>query len=358
MNHQVFKKTVLLLFIWSFGINLFSQNFPGSSWEYYEESDMSFWPIEKRMNLQKYIVDSTKVTSLMVIHNGKVAFQYGDVEQQNYIASCRKSVLSMLYGKYIDNGKIDLSRTLSELNIDDVGGVLPMESKATIQDLITSRSGIYRPASNPGTWVQFIKKRGTVEPGTRWLYNNWDFNVAGYLFEMLSEKNIYDEIDEQFAKPLQMEDWNRSIQKKVGNVEKSKYLAYAMWFSTRDLARLGMLMLNNGKWKDKQIISESWMKDMIKERTTPEEMQTSAPIMKRIPYNFGYGYMWWLWRNNEDSRLKNAYSAFGAYGQSITVFPEMEMVVVFNTKAEYGRANDGLTTQTLPKKVLDSLGQE
>jgi CubicO group peptidase (beta-lactamase class C family) len=82
-------------------------------------------------------------------------------------------------------------------------------------------------------------------------------------------------------------------------------------------------------------------------------MQTSAPVMKRVPYNYGYGYMWWLWKNNEDVRLKNAFSAFGAYGQSITVFPEMETIVVFNTKVEYGRANSGLTTQVLPKKVLD-----
>ena len=47
-------------------------------------------------------------TGLMIIVHGRVAFQYGDVKEVSYIASCRKSVLSMMYGNYVANGKIKL----------------------------------------------------------------------------------------------------------------------------------------------------------------------------------------------------------------------------------------------------------
>ena len=348
------KKLFSILFLFGIGFQISTaQTFPQKEWEYNINPDKDGWAEKDAKTLYKYLADSTKITSALIVHKGKIVFQFGDVEQQNYIASARKSVLSMLYGKHIDNGTIDLTKTLKELQVDDVGGVLPIESTATIQDLITSRSGIYRPASNPGTWVQYIKKRGTVKPGTRWLYNNWDFNVAGYLFEKLSGKNIYDEVTNQFSNPLQMQDWDRQKQQKVGNSAKSKYLSYAMWFSSRDLARLGLLMLHNGNWNGKQIISENWVNEMVKERTTPQEMKESAPVMSKIPYDFGYGYMWWLWKNNSDYRMKNAYSAFGAYGQSITVYPEIDTVVVFNTKPEYGRANSGKLTQILPKKMIE-----
>lgn len=329
-----------------------AQTFPEKEWSYNMNASNEGWSDANARKLYKYVIDSTKVTSMLIVHKGKIVFQYGDVTQQNYIASCRKSVLSMLYGKYVDNKKIDLTKTLKDLEVDDVGGVLPIEEKATIQDLITSRSGIYRPASNPGTWVKYIKKRGTVKPGTRWLYNNWDFNVAGHLFEQLSNKNIYDEITTQFSNPLQMQDWDRTKQRKVGNAKKSKYLAYAMWFSTRDLARLGLLMLNRGKWNGKQIVSERWISEMLKERTTPFEMQKSAPIMKRS-FDLGYGYMWWLWKDTTDKKYAGAYSALGAYGQNISVFPAIDAVVVFNTKADYGRANNGKLTQELPKRILE-----
>ncbi|RKE94801.1 CubicO group peptidase (beta-lactamase class C family) [Ichthyenterobacterium magnum] len=331
---------------------IFSQTFPDTEWAYNMNAYKEGWSDSKGKELYKYIVDSTNITSMLIVHKGKVVYQYGDVKQNTYIASCRKSVLSMLYGKYVENGTIRLNETIKTLGIDDVDGVLPIEQKATIKDLISSRSGIYRRASNPGTWVKYLKKRGTVEPGTRWLYNNWDFNVAGFIFESKSKKNIYDAVRDELALPLQMEDWNRTIHKKSGDVTRSKYLGYPMWFSSRDLARLGLLMLNKGKWKNKQIIPENWVNEMITPRTTAKEMQKSVPVMNTGEHRFAYGYMWWLWENHNDWRLKDAYSALGAYGQNITILPEIDAVIVFNTKPEYGRFNNGKITQELPARIV------
>jgi hypothetical protein len=55
----------------------------------------------------------------MVIYKGKVLHDFGDTKKLSHIASCRKSVLSMLYGQYLDKGIIDLDKTMADLGIDD-----------------------------------------------------------------------------------------------------------------------------------------------------------------------------------------------------------------------------------------------
>ena len=187
-------------------------------------------------------------TGLMIIVHGRVAFQYGDVQEVSYIASCRKSVLSMMYGNYVERGKIKLRETMAELKIDDVGGLLPIEKTATVLDLITARSGVYHPASNSGGIPEGKEpERGKTEPGTKFIYNNWDFNVAGTVFEMKAGKSIYKAFDKEFAKPLGLQDWDVSRHRRSGNARKSIHLAYHFNFSTRDMAKIGELMLRKGK---------------------------------------------------------------------------------------------------------------
>ena len=56
---------------------------------------------------------------MMIIKDGKILYEYGDIDEVSYIASCRKSVLSMLYGKYVENGTIDLNQTIGDMGIDE-----------------------------------------------------------------------------------------------------------------------------------------------------------------------------------------------------------------------------------------------
>src|SRR5207253_3580003 len=139
-------------------------------------------------------------------------------------------------------------------NLEDVGGLLPIEKKATILNLLTARSGVYHPASTLGDAHLQAPNRGSVKPGSFWLYSNWDFNIAGYILEKETGKNFYDLVDSLLVKPLHMQDWKREIQHTYGDSTRSIYPAYQMWFSTRDMARIGYLMLKNGKWKDQQVI--------------------------------------------------------------------------------------------------------
>ncbi|NVK52845.1 MAG: serine hydrolase [Flavobacteriaceae bacterium] len=347
------RNYIALLMLLSFFIKVQSQNFPDNQWEYDENFQENGWKIEKLQELQRFIVDSSHVTGFMIINNGKIVFEYGNTEDNSYIASCRKSILAILYGKHVKNGKINLEATLDDLKIEDVTPLLPIEKTAKVKDLLASRSGVFLNGSNPGSWSRYYRERGSVKPGDYWIYNNWDFNLAGFIFEKLTSKDIYDEVENQLAIPLKMEDWDKSIQRKFGNTTISKYPAYHMWFSTRDMARIGLLMLNKGKWKDKQIIDENWIDNMLKFYTTNDELIKNVPTFKDAIINLGYGYMWWLWDDN-NVKTKGAFSALGAMGQSITVFPKINTVVVFKTNARFGRSNSSDITFKLLKKSVDS----
>ena len=330
-----------------------AQIYPDKNWSSHEDPEITGWGATGRSIFTRYVIDSTNITGLVIVHKGQIVLEYGDIEENSYIASCRKSILAMLFGKYIENGTIDLDKTLEELNINDVSELLPLEKKAKIKDLISSRSGIFLSGSNGGDFRRYAPDRGSVNPGTYWLYSNWDFNAAGYIFEQETKSNIYNEIESQLAIPLQMEDWDKSLQVKNGNYQLSKFPAYHMWFSTRDMARMGLLMLREGKWKDQQLIPEKWINEIVTQRTSYMEAQQNVPVLKEDGIDLGYGYMWWLIENTNDYRLKNAYSAQGALGQGITVYPEIDVVLAFKTKSNYRRGNSIQTQMNVLRKAIE-----
>ena len=270
-------------------------------------------------------VHTLDTTGLMVVKGGKVVYEYGNVTEPVYLASARKSVLSMLYGPYVANGTIRLDATLKDLGMTDVGGLLPIEAQARVIDLITARSGVYHLASNDGDLLEYAPRRGSEKPGCYWLYSNWDFNAAGAVFERMTGKVIYDALRDDLAIPVGMEDFDRRRQQKDENPTRSQYPSYPMWLSTRDMARLGYLMLRKGKWQDRQIIPAEWVKRTT--RVTSHISEMHPEFMQSGP--FGFGYMWWVWDGVYASGpYQGAYTASGAHGQWITILPARDMVVV------------------------------
>ncbi len=301
--------------------------FPGDNWERITDPASVGYSAEGLEKVREY-TKTIATTGLLVIVGGKVLFEYGDLEQLSYLASCRKSILSILFGKYVFDGTIRLNTTLEDLGISDIGGLLDVEKKATIDHLITARSGIYHPASNSGDNTADAPPRGSQKPGEYFLYNNWDFNCAGYIFEKLTHQVIYDALEHDLAIPLNMQDFNRLGQKKSGNLTRSLYPAYHIWLSTRDMARIGYLMLRDGVWNGSQVVPTSWIKKIRRVKTPVEEMNP-APYKEGA---FGYGYMWWIWDGPKaGSHFKGAYTASGAYGQYITVLPVLDMVIAHKT---------------------------
>ena len=301
--------------------------FPGVNWERITDPGTAGYSAEELKKVIEY-TKTLDTTGLLVIVGGKALLEYGDLEQLSYLASVRKSILSILYGKYVTDGSIRLNTTLEQLGITDHGGLMEVEKKATIDHLITARSGIYHPASNSGDSTASAPPRGSQQPGEYFLYNNWDFNCAGFIFEKLTHQIIYDALERDLAIPIGMQDFDRLRQRKSGNLKRSLYPAYHIWLSTRDMARIGYLMLRDGNWDGNQIIPRLWIRRIRRAKTPLEEMNP-APYREGT---YGYGYMWWVWDGPKAvGPYKGAYTARGAYGQYITVFPALDMVIAHKT---------------------------
>ncbi len=309
--------------------------YPDAEWEKAAPETYGFNSDKFNKELRPFIINKTKGTGVMIIVGGKCIFQQGALDRISYIASCRKSLLSMMYGKYVENGTINLNMTLEELGIDDIGGLLPTEKKATVLDLITSRSGCYHPASNSGD-NEKKPERGSKKPGEYFIYNNWDFNVAFAVFEQLTGKNVFNAFYEDIGSRINIQDWNREIHVKGGDINVSKFPSSHFHFSTRDMARIGYLMLRKGNWKGDQLISEEWCKRITSTYSTWEEVNCTYDQ----PTRYSYGYMWWIFEErckDNSPYLRGAYTARGFMGQFITVVPELDMVVAFKTDRIYGR---------------------
>ncbi|WP_132979828.1 serine hydrolase [Pigmentiphaga sp. D-2] len=262
-----------------------------------------------------------ETTSLMIVRHGKIAYRYGNIDDVAYLASARKSILSMLYGKYVEDGTIDLDKTMGDLGIDDNAGLLPIEKTAKIRHVLTATSGVYHPAGSPGGSAN-TPERGSVTPGTQFLYNNWDFNVAGAIFEKLTGRTIFDAFAKELAEPLGMEDFDPSRQRMLGyKTNASRYLAYHFFLSARDMARLGVLMANKGNWNGRQIVPASWVAD-----STSLHVPMSQIGGER---DCGYGYLWWLPSESRSAvEWQGSFLANGNYGQFILVLPNIDTVIV------------------------------
>lgn len=331
--------------------------YPGAAWEEVPRNGLEAygWSPLALGRTYEFLRDSAYSTGVVVVDRGRVVFEFGDVEELSYLASVRKSVLAMLYGKYVEDGTIDLSSTLQQLGVDDIGGLLPVERQATVDHLITARSGVYHPASNGGDNLADAPPRGSQLPGTYMLYNNWDFNAAGAIFEQLTGRDIYDELEAQLALPLQFQDWDRGAQRKSGDLSVSVNPAYHMWISTRDMARIGLLMLREGEWNGRQVISRDWARRIVSVVTPLEEMN---PPDRRDEY-FGYGYMWWLWDGPRAvGPFEGAYTARGAVGQWITVFPALDLVVAHKTDSVYGRTTSWESWHRMLELLFEARGVE
>jgi CubicO group peptidase (beta-lactamase class C family) len=301
--------------------------FPGVEWERHASPEAVGWSSEGLAQVTATLSDMP-TTGLMAIVGGRVLYEYGDIERVSYLASVRKSILSMLIGIYRERGVIDLSRTLAEMGIDDHQGLTEAERQATMLHLLTARSGVFHPASNAGDDLASAPARGSRSPGSYYLYSNWDFNALGTAFERQAGIDIYDALEQELARPLGFQDFDRASHRKSGNLSISQHPAYHMNLSARDMARVGYVMLREGRWHDRQVIPTDYVRESTQAFTPRTEMNPD----RRRTGPWGYGYLWWVFDNPELPEVYDgAYIGLGAVGQHILVMPALDLVVVHKT---------------------------
>ena len=314
----------VILFL-SINLSTYAQktHFPGAKWDYVKNVKKMGYDASK-LNKAEEFSKTIKTSAVVIIENGLIVDEWGEVDKKYMTHSVRKSFLSAMYGQYVKDGTIDLDKKMIEIGIDDVPPLSDVENKATIRDCIKARSGIYHPALYESQGMKDLKPaRHTERPGAHWYYNNWDFNAAGTIFEKFTGKKIFEAMKESIADPIGMENFEVEDGEYVTG-EASIHPAYPFIITAHDFARFGLLMLNRGNWNGKQVIDADWVDESTR-------YHSDATLYG----SDGYGYMWWVSRKfNKYPHLPNVevpegtYSARGAGGHYIMIIPAYNMVVV------------------------------
>src|SRR5690348_5122809 len=90
--------------------------FPGAEWQHVGAKEAGF--SEARLDVLRAWLKTQRTTGLVVVSDGRVLLEYGDVTRTSKVASVRKSVLAMLYGRYVESGTIDLDKTLKQIGLE------------------------------------------------------------------------------------------------------------------------------------------------------------------------------------------------------------------------------------------------
>lgn len=316
-------------------------NFPKNKWQQVDNPENFGWNSD-RLSAAEDFSKASGTQSVMIIDNGKLIESWGDTDKKFYVASIRKSYLSMIYGYYI-NSSISLDATLGDYNIDDINPTLNTQEKsAKIRDLLSSTSGVYHNSTD--TSNDNLPPRNSTLPGELFYYNNWDFNALGTIFEQQTGEKIHKVFNDRIGTKIGLEDFNWQTDGRYNSSSNSIHKSYPFDMTTRDMARIGLLMLKNGNWDGEQIIDENWTNTITTRKIEVPQSDGGG----------GYGYMWWV---NDGGRFSNygniptdAFSAQGNQSQIILVVPSKNVVIVHR-----GRFNmEGSRVLMILKMILNA----
>jgi CubicO group peptidase (beta-lactamase class C family) len=277
------------------------------------------------------------VQSMLILTDGREILRVGDIDRVNTVHSIRKSLLSALIGQEVAKGVIDLQQPIGTLSVGKKVTLLSTESQATIENLLTSQSGIYLPAAGD-TDKANLPTRGRDRPGLVWVYSNWGFNALGAVYGELTGRDLIQAFNERVAKPLCM-----GGGKEIGGAYQYRrdwlgrvldpFPAYHLRLTARDLARFGQMYLQAGWWNGQQIVPSDWVN-----ASTGAHAHTDEPVFN------AYGYLWWVVSEGRAGQSTNkgngglpmgSFAAAGYGGHWLIVVPAWRSVIVtrMNTDA-------------------------
>lgn len=270
----------------------------------------------------------------LILKDGYVVAKWGDTKRVDMTFSVTKSFLSTVIGLAVDNHLIEDELDLAGDYIWDGTFDGAHNSKITWQHLLQQNSDWSGEIWGGKDWADRPPRTGDLddwknrklnEPGSVMEYNDVRVNVLAYsalqvwrkpLPQVLKDE-VMDKIDASTTWRWFGYDnaWATIDGLKMKSVTGGGHSGAGLFISAEDMARIGLLFLNNGKWKNEQLISKEW----ISRATTP-----SKP-------NVNYGYMWWL--NNKGPRhwknvSEDIYYAAGFGGNFIVIDKTHNIVVV------------------------------
>jgi CubicO group peptidase (beta-lactamase class C family) len=286
------------------------------------------------MNFNAFIEDIEKnnweVYGVEVYKQGKIIHSYGDIcENIHEIYSATKSVLSIAVGIAYDNGLIDLDKSVLDYLPATKLSKLSMEQietfkLITIKRLLTMSVGNlpFRPESD--SYLDFslsCKINNTKEKVFH--YSNISAYLVGVALTTALGRDVGAFIEDKIFAPLNITQYEYGH-----SPEGYFYGASLMKLTVHDLSKIGILLYNNGIYKDKRILSEKYVK--------------IATSVQQANKEYGYGYLIW--------KYKDGFSINGKWGQRCFCLPDQELIITYMAHME-DNSNDLL--YSMEKNILE-----
>ncbi len=263
------------------------------------------------------------------------------------LRSVSKSIVGLLYGIALDAGQVP---TLDQPLVDQFPAygdlANPRRRSMTIAHALTMTLGTewdeslpYRDPRNSEIAMEmaadryrFVLDRPIVaDPGSRWVYNGGATALLGHLISKGTGTPLHDYAREKLFQPLGIVDTDWVL---GSNGEPAA--ASGLRMRPRDLAKIGQLVLDEGRWSGRQIVPPSWLEESFENRVPADD-------------GLEYGYQWWLGRGRVDGRRWIA--GFGNGGQRLVIIPDLDLVVAV-LAGNYNQPDAWKVSVTIMAKIL------
>lgn len=299
---------------------------------------------------------------MVVIKDGKLVIEeYFNTywrETIHDIRSAGKSITALLLGIAIDEG---LVQGLEQSVID----FFPKEKyptasedyqKIKVKHLLDMSSGLDADTGDPNSpghsvqwiandqWIDYLLNIPLVStPGEKWVYADINALLIGKIIEQASGKTLADFAKEKLFTPLNIREfyWYKNASGTTGAMGN-------LYLPTLDFAKIGLLVLNKGKWNGKEIVSEGWIGEISKRR---------VDISSNNPFADYYGLMWYKSERMINDVKYEYLFASGNGGNLLAVFPSQNMVICLTSSA-YGQGYGHGRSNNIMKFILSSMKNE
>lgn len=280
--------------------------------------------------------EKQEMHSVMIVQNGKVIEETwlngGAPDLPHELWSVSKTFTSAAVGFAIEEGYFSLDDKL----IDFFPEQLPEEvsenlAAITIHNLLTMNCGhdsepsrMFRSDEPDSDWIKsFLEWPVEHTPGTYYVYNSFGTFMLSAIVTKTTGQKVVDYLQPRLFDPLGIEapEW-------AENPQGINCGGWGLRLKTEDLAKMGVCILNGGKYNGKQVIPASYVEkmttrqvDCVPSGTRPEQAAERGLTVETSDWVQGYGYQMWRCRHN-------AVRADGANGQYIIVIPDKDAVIV------------------------------
>lgn len=287
--------------------------------------------------------DLPYLDGLIIVRDGYILYERYfngyDADALHQIASVTKCWTSAAIGVARSQGHLtELDAPLSALLTDYFQNDQHADKREiTLEDLLMMRSGIdyQEEILNAGGYggeellaqdlTEFaLSFPMAYEPGEAWNYSTLDAQLTGAVIEYAVQHSLASFTSAHLFAPMGITEYQW-----LADATGSSVGGQNLEMRPRDMTKLGLLFLHAGRWEDRQLIPEDWVRRSI----SPQDTQAYYPPTETDEIIDWYGYYWWTW-GPEWYLGQRAFQARGYAGQQVLVFPELDMIIATTANME------------------------